>query len=60
VLHSSGSGVVVKTSTSVPPALRFGVFEFDPRAKELRKKGIEKSALDWHWGHHADELDGSY
>jgi DNA-binding winged helix-turn-helix (wHTH) protein len=31
----------VKTSTSVPPALRFGVFEFDLRAKELRKKGMK-------------------
>jgi DNA-binding winged helix-turn-helix (wHTH) protein len=31
----------VKTSSSVPPALRFGVFELDPRAGELRKKGMK-------------------
>jgi TolB-like protein/DNA-binding winged helix-turn-helix (wHTH) protein len=31
----------VKTSTSVPPTLRFGVFELDPRAGELRKKGMK-------------------
>jgi DNA-binding winged helix-turn-helix (wHTH) protein/Tol biopolymer transport system component len=31
----------VNTSTSVPPPLRFGVFELDPRAGELRKKGMK-------------------
>jgi eukaryotic-like serine/threonine-protein kinase len=31
----------VKTSSSVPPTLRFGVFELDPRAGELRKKGMK-------------------
>src|SRR5438128_11432606 len=41
VLHSSRSGVAVKTSSSVPPTLRFGVFELDPRAGELRKKGMK-------------------
>src|ERR1700730_7596427 len=41
VLHSSRSGVVVKTSSSVPSTLRFGVFELDPRAGELRKKGMK-------------------
>jgi TolB-like protein/DNA-binding winged helix-turn-helix (wHTH) protein len=41
VLHSSRSGVAVKTSTSVPPTLRFGVFELDRRSGELRKKGIK-------------------
>jgi TolB-like protein/DNA-binding winged helix-turn-helix (wHTH) protein len=32
---------VVKTSASVPPTLRFGVFEVDRRAGELRKKGMK-------------------
>jgi len=41
VLHSSRSGVAVKTSSSVPPTLRFGVFELDPQAGELRKKGMK-------------------
>src|ERR1700730_4972599 len=41
VLHSSRSGVVVKTSSSVPSTLRFGVFELDRRAGELRKKGMK-------------------
>ena len=41
MLHSSRSGVAVKTSSSVPPTLRFGVFELDPRAGELRKKGMK-------------------
>src|SRR6266849_5985263 len=41
VLHSTRSGVVVKPSSSVPPTLRFGVFELDPRAGELRKKGMK-------------------
>ena len=41
VLHSSRSGVVVKTSSSVPRTLRFGVFELDPQAGELRKKGMK-------------------
>src|SRR3989441_2447370 len=41
VLHSSRSGVAVKTSSSIPPTLRFGVFELDPRAGELRKKGMK-------------------
>src|SRR5207253_7087822 len=31
----------VKTSSSVPPTLRFGVFELDPQAGELRKKGMK-------------------
>jgi TolB-like protein/DNA-binding winged helix-turn-helix (wHTH) protein/Flp pilus assembly protein TadD len=31
----------VKPSSSVPQALRFGVFELDPRAGELRKKGMK-------------------
>jgi DNA-binding winged helix-turn-helix (wHTH) protein len=30
----------VKTSSSIPPTLRFGVFELDPRAGEVRKKGM--------------------
>src|SRR5437899_3685600 len=41
VLNSSRSGVAVKTSSSVPPTLRFGVFELDPRTGELRKKGMK-------------------
>src|SRR5438876_3376905 len=41
VLHSSRSGVAVKTSSSVPPTLRFGVFELDPQAGALRKKGMK-------------------
>jgi TolB-like protein/DNA-binding winged helix-turn-helix (wHTH) protein/Tfp pilus assembly protein PilF len=31
----------VQNSTSLPPTLRFGVFELDPRAGELRKKGMK-------------------
>jgi TolB-like protein/DNA-binding winged helix-turn-helix (wHTH) protein len=31
----------VKPSSSVPHALRFGLFELDPRAGELRKKGMK-------------------
>jgi len=31
----------VKASASVLPVLRFGVFQFDPRAAELRKKGMK-------------------
>jgi TolB-like protein/DNA-binding winged helix-turn-helix (wHTH) protein/Flp pilus assembly protein TadD len=31
----------VKTSSSTSPTLRFGVFELDPRAGELRKKGMK-------------------
>ena len=31
----------MKTVSSVPPTLRFGVFELDPRAGELRKKGMK-------------------
>jgi DNA-binding winged helix-turn-helix (wHTH) protein len=31
----------VKTSSLVPPTLRFGVFELDPRAGELRKQGMK-------------------
>jgi TolB-like protein/DNA-binding winged helix-turn-helix (wHTH) protein len=41
VLHSSRLGAVVKPSSSVPPTLRFGVFELDPRAGQLRKKGMK-------------------
>jgi len=41
VLHSSRSGVLVKTSNSTPLTLRFGVFELDSRAGELRKKGMK-------------------
>lgn len=33
--------MTVKASSSVPPTLRFGVFELDPRAGELRKKGMK-------------------
>ena len=31
----------MKTSSSVPPTFRFGVFELDPQAGELRKKGMK-------------------
>ena len=31
----------MRPSSSVPPTLRFGVFELDPRAGELRKKGMK-------------------
>jgi TolB-like protein/DNA-binding winged helix-turn-helix (wHTH) protein len=31
----------VQPSTSLPPTLHFGVFELDPRAGELRKKGMK-------------------
>jgi len=31
----------VQSSTSLPPTVRFGVFELDPRAGELRKKGMK-------------------
>ena len=31
----------MKTSSLVPPTLRFGVFELDPRAGELRKQGMK-------------------
>ena len=41
VLHSSRLGVGVTPASSVPPTLRFGVFELDPRAGELRKKGMK-------------------
>lgn len=34
-------GVVVQHSTPLPPTLHFGVFELDPRAGELRKKGVK-------------------
>jgi Tol biopolymer transport system component/DNA-binding winged helix-turn-helix (wHTH) protein len=33
--------MTVKASSSVPSTLRFGVFELDPRAGELRKKGMK-------------------
>jgi DNA-binding winged helix-turn-helix (wHTH) protein/Tol biopolymer transport system component len=33
--------VGVKSASSVPPTLRFGVFELDARAGELRKKGMK-------------------
>ena len=41
MVDSSRLGVVVKTFSSAPPTLRFGVFELDPRTKELRKKGMK-------------------
>src|ERR1700694_3510039 len=41
VLHFSRSGVVVTTSSSIPFTIRFGVFELDPRAGELRKKSMK-------------------
>ena len=31
----------MQTSSPIPPTLRFGVFELDPRAGELRKKGMK-------------------
>ena len=31
----------MQNSTSLPPTLRFGVFELDPRVGELRKKGMK-------------------
>lgn len=31
----------MQSSTSLPPTVRFGVFELDPRAGELRKKGMK-------------------
>ena len=31
----------MQPSTSLPPTLHFGVFELDPRAGELRKKGMK-------------------
>jgi len=31
----------VKTVSSVPPIIRFGVFELDPRAGELHKQGMK-------------------
>jgi TolB-like protein/DNA-binding winged helix-turn-helix (wHTH) protein len=31
----------VQTSSSLPPTFRFGVFELDPRAGEIRKKGMK-------------------
>jgi hypothetical protein len=33
--------VFVQNPTSLPSTLRFGVFELDPRAGELRKKGMK-------------------
>ncbi len=33
--------MIVKASSSVTPTLRFGVFELDPKAGELRKKGMK-------------------
>ena len=33
--------MIVKASSSVAPTLRFGVFELDPKAGELRKKGMK-------------------
>jgi TolB-like protein/DNA-binding winged helix-turn-helix (wHTH) protein/Flp pilus assembly protein TadD len=41
VLYLGRLGVAVKASTSSPLPLRFGVFELDPRAGELRKKGMK-------------------
>jgi DNA-binding winged helix-turn-helix (wHTH) protein len=31
----------VKNSSSLPPTLRFGVFELNPKAGELRKQGMK-------------------
>jgi DNA-binding winged helix-turn-helix (wHTH) protein len=31
----------MKVTNSMPPAFRFGVFELDPRAGELRKQGMK-------------------
>src|SRR5215469_11029763 len=36
-----GRGKIVKASSSVSPTLRFGVFELDPKAGEIRKKGMK-------------------
>src|SRR5499427_8532079 len=36
-----GRVMIVKASSSVTPTLRFGVFELDPKAGELRKKGMK-------------------
>ena len=33
--------MIVKASSSVEPTFRFGVFELDPKAGELRKKGMK-------------------
>jgi DNA-binding winged helix-turn-helix (wHTH) protein len=33
--------MIVKASSSVTPTPRFGVFELDPKAGELRKKGMK-------------------
>ena len=33
--------MIVKASSSVAPTLRFGVFELDPKAGELRKRGMK-------------------
>src|ERR1043166_831061 len=41
MLHLSRPGVAVKTSSPPPSPFRFGVFELDPRAGELRKKGMK-------------------
>jgi DNA-binding winged helix-turn-helix (wHTH) protein len=41
MVHSSRLVVVVKASSSSPAIFRFGVFELDPRAGELRKKGMK-------------------
>jgi Tol biopolymer transport system component/DNA-binding winged helix-turn-helix (wHTH) protein len=37
----ANSGVVVSPSQGSPPPYQFGVFEFDPRAGELRKQGMK-------------------
>jgi len=41
VLQSTRLRVIVQNSNSLPSTLRFGVFELDPRAGELRKKGMK-------------------
>jgi DNA-binding winged helix-turn-helix (wHTH) protein len=41
MLHLSRSGVALKTSSPTAPPFRFGVFELDPQAGELRKNGMK-------------------
>jgi DNA-binding winged helix-turn-helix (wHTH) protein len=41
MLHLSRSGVAVQTSSPSSSPFRFGVFELNPQARELRKNGIK-------------------